>query len=161
MGTSAVKEELDPILSTFDKNDSISDEEAEALVEEKMKKYKDPVVNFKEEIDVETTDGLINDFKEARRVLADTIDRAKKISDTAFESMAVKNGDPVLLGIAGDSNKTVQASVKSLMDLHFSVQKVISQRIRNRKEEEEPSEKEEKDGSEMFAKVGGNPTVEK
>lgn len=140
--TKHVNDNMDEILTSLDQ-EPLSDEEAKLALQDMLAKFEEPSFFYDEDIDFEDSDQIKRDLQIARKMIMETIDKSKKISDVVISTLIVDTANPTFLQLAQDANRTIQQSVKSLSDIHASYSKIKAQNIRNRLLDKEPSDEDD------------------
>lgn len=97
-----LKNDLSNILDTLNEDASdLSSEDIEATLEENINRLKEEVIKYNKEANFQDDDILSDDFKIARNVLMDSLNKSQKITEIIFEEiLAVNLQNPNALMIA-------------------------------------------------------------
>lgn len=128
--TSNINQNLGGILESLDQ-EPLSDREAKDALQDTIDRFIEPSFDYKDEIDFEDDIDITADLKIARRMIMETIDKSKKISDAVICTLVVDTSNPTFLQLAQEANRTIQQSVKSLTDIHAAYTKIKAQKMRN------------------------------
>lgn len=144
--TKGVNSNLAGVLDSLDQP-PLDDNEAEQALQDQIEKFAEPSFEYDEEIDFENIADITKDFQIARRMIMETIDKSKKISDAVINTLVVDTANPTFLQLAQEANRTIQQSVKSLSDIHSSHAKIHQQHIRNKLSKSDDEEESDEDES--------------
>lgn len=125
-----INNNLGGILESLDQ-EPLSEREAKDALQDTIDRFIEPSFDYKDEIDFEDELDITADLKIARRMIMETIDKSKKISDAVINTLVVDTSNPTFLQLAQEANRTIQQSVKSLTDIHSAYTKIKAQKMRN------------------------------
>ena len=100
--TKHVNDNMDEILTSLDQ-EPLSDEEAKLALQDMIVKFQEPSFEYDDDIDFEDSDQIKQDLKIARKMIMETIDKSKKISDVVISSLIVDTANPTFLQLAQDA----------------------------------------------------------
>jgi len=129
--TKGINSNLSGVLDSLDQP-PLDDDEAEQALQDQIEKFAEPSFEYEEDIDFENIADITKDFQIARKMIMETIDKSKKISDAVINTLVVDTANPTFLQLAQEANRTIQQSVKSLSEIHSAHAKIHQQHIRNK-----------------------------
>ena len=149
MNSQILNNKLEGVLETLEE-EPLTDEETQQALQDKINEFNTSSFDYKD-IEFDSEDDMSEDMKLSRKIIMDTIDKSKKISDMVFENLLVDPTNIAFLQLAQESNKTIQTSIKALNDLHNTYHKIKNQKKRNDILDgvEKPKDEDKEDGFEF------------
>lgn len=127
--TAGANAQLSNVLSSLEQ-EPLTDSEAKDALQDMLDKFDEPAIDYKDDIDFDDDNDIKNDLLIARKMIMETIDKSKKISDVVIQTLIVDTSNPTYLQLAQEANRTIQQSVKSLTDIHGSYIKLKQNKVR-------------------------------
>ena len=128
--TKVLNANLSDVLESLNQ-EPLTDEQVQDILEEQLEKFAIPAFDFEKEIKFESTEAFEADILIARSLIMESMDKSKKLSDMIFDALLADTTNINYLTLAQDSTKNMQASVKTLADIHNAYHKIVGQKKRN------------------------------